>query len=403
MLAQRPQRRHGLRHRGYATKTRALELRNESIMTDTNDATNSRTDAARTAKRGSPWANVALFAFSAALTVLVIEVGFRLAMGLPMLEFPNWRIDNTVILNGRDVIIPDPKMGWTLRPGNSSPGHHTIDHGIRRNAAGAMIRQGAILAVGDSFTEGWEVEDEETWPAYLERKTGKPILNAGIGGYGTDQIVLRAEQLLPVLRPKILIVGFLEFDILRAGHTHFGSPKPYFTIENGALKLHPPALLPPRRERGFFVGAGYRARDVLGHLAAVDFLLGRLTPDFWYGSEKRQYTRAPNDPVRVTCALLERLKKRTDADGVRLLLFMQYYAESILDDDVQTDNAQGVIACAKTLGIELVDQFLSLRDLVEADREAIRPLYNHDGKNFTHMSARGNEHAAGLLAKVLGE
>ena len=247
------------------------------------------------------------------------------------------------------------------------------------------------------------MEDEESWPAHLERKISKPVLNAGIGGYGTDQIVLRAEQLLPVLRPKILIVGFLELDILRAGHTHFGSPKPYFTLENGALKLHPPALLTPRSERGFVTAAGYAARDALGHLASVDFLLRRLTPDFWYGSERRQYLRAPNDPVRVTCALLERLKKSTDADGVRMLLFMQYYAESILNDDEQPDNALGVIACAKTLGIELIDQFVSLRDLVETDREAIRPLYNHDGKNFTHMSPKGNEHAAGLLAKVLGE
>ena len=74
---------------------------------------------------------------------------------------------------------------------------------------------GSILAVGDSYTYGDEVLDEETWPAQLQRLTGRPVLNGGVTGYGFDQIVLRAEQLAAIHRPSIIIVSFIAHDILR--------------------------------------------------------------------------------------------------------------------------------------------------------------------------------------------
>lgn len=353
--------------------------------------------------RGSRLGNAVLALISLLVSILAIEVGFRLAFGVPMFELANWRGDHTVILDSGDLPVTDPVLGWVSRPHYKSPAHNTLEHGIRRNFAETGIRTGQILAVGDSFTEGWEVDDDETWPAYLEKATGKAVVNAGVGGYGTDQIVLRAEKMLDIVKPKVLVVGFLEFDVLRTNHTHFGSPKPYFTIENGALRYHPPALVTVRREGGFVTKAGYAARDALGYLASVDYLLRRAAPDFWFGSERRQYLRAPNDPVRVTCLLLERLKQRTDRDGVRLVVLLQYYAASIIEEGEPTEHAQGVAACAKQQGIQLVDQFASLRALVEKDANALRPYYMIDGKIFTHMSAKGNEHAAQLLAKALGE
>lgn len=365
---------------------------------------NAATGASGAARpRGRRLANLALALVSLLATVLAVEIGYRLVAGLPLLDLTNWRGDHTVILESGDLPKPDPVLGWVSRPDYRSPHHNTLAHGIRRNFDEAEIRTGQILAVGDSFTEGWEVRDGESWPAYLEKRVQQAVVNGGVGGYGTDQIVLRAEQLLPIVKPKVLIVGFLEFDIFRTGHTHFGSPKPWFAVKDGALQYHPPALVTVRREAGFLVRAGYWARHWLGYLASIDYLLRRATPDFWFGSERRQYIKAPNDPVRVTCLLLERLKKRTDAEGVRLILFLQYYAPTVIEEDEPTDNAQGVSACAKRLGIQLVDQFAPLRAIAANNADAVRPYYMTDGKNFSHMSAKGNEHAAALLAKALGE
>ena len=60
-----------------------------------------------------------------------------------------------------------------------------------------------ILAIGDSFTEGYLVGNDETWPANLQRVTGRPVLNAGVRSYGIDQIVLRAERIVPEVKPDV--------------------------------------------------------------------------------------------------------------------------------------------------------------------------------------------------------
>lgn len=353
--------------------------------------------------RGSRLGNAALSLFMALFTLAVVEIGYRIAAGHPVFEFPNWRFDRTVVHEKSEIPIPDPVLGWVSRPGHVSEGYNTLAHGIRRNHGETAVRTGAILAVGDSFTEGLEVDDDESWPAHLEKLIGKPVVNGGVMAYATDQIVLRAEQLLPIVKPKILIVGFLEFDVYRAGHTHFGSPKPYFTVENGVLRYHPPALVKVREKGGALVRAGYEIRDVLGYFASIDYLLHRVAPDFWLGDEKQQYVKAPNDPVRVTCLLLERLKQRTDREGVRLLLFLQHYAASILEEDEPSENAQAVSACATAVGIQVVDQFAPLRAIVDGKREALRSYYVAGATDYTHMSSEGNKHAARLLAKALGE
>ncbi len=338
---------------------------------------------------------------STLVALVVVEVVYRLVIGVPVFKLANWRIERVVIgqLGHRTVI--DPVLGWTLRPHNTLEGHNTLDRGIRRNFDETTVRTGAILAVGDSFTEGWEVEDDDTWPAYLERLVGMPVVNGAVGAYGTDQIVLRAEQLLPIVRPKVLIVGFLDFDIVRTAHSHFAAPKPHFTIENDELVYHPPARLEPDRQSSFFLAVRKSSRDVLGYSAVADHLLARLAPDYWYGGGLGDFQLAPTDAVAVTCRLLARLKKQVDQQGIRMLLFMQYYAWFIYASDTAPNDARRVIACARAEGIQVVDHFPSLRAL--ADRSALRPYYMVYGDLHTHMSPKGNEHAAGLLAAALRE
>ena len=125
------------------------------------------------------------------------------------------------------------------------------------------------------------MRDEGTWPAHLERMTGVPVLNGAVGGYATDQIIMRAEQPLPLVRPKTLIVGFLEKISHRSGHSSFGASKPYFTLENGGLVYHPPQhvdveqrsrwLAEARGRARLFRSDGFRARQ-----ASLPLLVWRL-------------------------------------------------------------------------------------------------------------------------------
>src|SRR5207248_1097961 len=75
-------------------------------------------------------------------------------------------------------------------------------------------------------------------------------------------------------------------------------------------------------------------REALGYSAFADYLLSRLNPNFWHGEGAYDlYQKSGADEVAVTCALLERLKKRADQDGIRVMLFLQYYATLILGSD----------------------------------------------------------------------
>jgi len=353
------------------------------------------------APKRTQFANLALLLVSLLLSVALIEIGFRVLFGLPIVALTDWRTEEVVLSRYGVRTALDPVLGWTNLPWIDADGFQTIDYGIRQNFDETTVRTGAVLAVGDSFTEGWNVGDAESWPAQLEGLTGVPIVNAGIGSYGTDQIVLRAETLLPLVKPRVLIVGFLEDDIFRAGYSMYGTPKPYFTLEQSALLYHPPGPI-ERRAAGTMASLGFALRDGLGHFAAADYLMARLAPDYWYSTESVTYEhRAEVDIVSVTCMLLRRLKAQADESGIRTALFMQYTAQSMLMTGARTQEAEAVIACAQDMAIRVIDLFPSLHEIATRHASAMRQYYALTNGNFDHMSAKGNTLAAELLEMQL--
>ena len=107
-----------------------------------------------------------------------------------------------------------PVVGWVHKPNlsfnadSAESSFTTGEFGVRMNEAKILpVPRGAVLAVGNSFTEGAEVGDRGSWPASLERTLGEPVVNAGIGGWAADQIVLRAEELMSELSPKAIMLG----------------------------------------------------------------------------------------------------------------------------------------------------------------------------------------------------
>ena len=358
-----------------------------------------QTQPSITSRNGGRSRDWGIALLSLMISLLLVELLFRAATGVPVFALSNWRKDRVVANHLGERAIVDPVLGWRLKANYRSDGFNTIGDGVRRNFGEADIRTGGVLAVGDSFTEGWdEVRDEETWPAQLEKLTNGAVVNGGTGGYASDQITLRAEQLLPVVKPKTLIIGMNEIDIFRSAHAPFGAPKPYFTIDGGALQFHPPEPIENPQARSM---ALTWLREALGYSAVMDFILGRLALDFWYGETNQVYRRVHNDEVAVTCKLVQRLKTEADKLSIRTLLFMQYYGSFIVEEDDISENAYGVEACARDVGIEVIDQYASLREIALKDPAAITSYYVMTGEEFGHMSAKGNAHAAALVAEAL--
>jgi hypothetical protein len=360
------------------------------------------TEAPASSPKINAWAgrarNVLIFALSVVVSLVIAEIGFRIVTGVPIFDATDWRAEGVQATRTGDRAIGDPLLGWTLMPHYSREDFTTLDHGFRRNFDEREVRTGEILAVGDSFTEGFDdVDDANTWPAYLEKMTGTAVVNAGVAGYGTDQIVLRAEQVLPIVKPKTLVVGIFSDDISRTALSESGAPKPHFTTANGELVYHPPGPLEKGENESLF---GKAVRSVLGHSALSDHLLSSLAPGFWYPTASL-YVEVQNDPVDITCKLLVRLKKQADEKQIRFLLFLQYSGELVLEEPVIVPHMQKVTECSREAGIQVVDQFAPLQALTRGEPDLIAEYYVRENEDFGHMTSKGNEHAAQLLAAAL--
>lgn len=283
--------------------------------------------------------------------------------------------------------IHDGLLGYVPNPGFCGPGFgrsfHTIDaDGLRANGQGAASSEGSILTVGDSFTYGDEVRDEESWPAQLQRLTGRRVLNGGVTGYGFDQMVMRAEQLADVHRPSVIVVSFIAEDIQRTEMRRmWWRDKPWFAIEEDQLILRGVPVpdrprLPPRLR--------LRVERLLLELPQiVQNLLG-------YHVRVHPAGFGPSIAQR----LIERLARLQADRRMRIIVMAQYspyfwHYRTLAAK--QRRVTQAILNCAATHGLATQDTFQ--RFATEP-----KPL---DFYGLAHLEARGNAMVASLLAARL--
>jgi hypothetical protein len=343
-----------------------------------------------------PAANLALGLTATLVALVGLEATVRVMEGGRLFSFENLVTRKTDLLTHQGANRYDPLLGWVLADNlkdGAAGDFSTGEHGVRMNgrAIVAVPRHG-ILVTGDSFTAGSEVRNFETWPAQLEAMTGEPVVNAATGGWGTDQIVLRAESLIPVLQPKSIVVSFLADDIMRAEYETFGGGnKPYFTVEDGALVAHNdpvPRFAGQSREIGWL-------RHLFGFSHLVAYVMEATGySEWWFGSV---YRRVQTDIVAVTCRLLERLKAKSDAAQIPLYLVLQYGANLVVPLEEAPGYVQRVLVCARQADIPTVDTWAALHAIRQ--RDALETVYNRDPatKQWGHMSPDGNAMVARMI------
>lgn len=63
-----------------------------------------------------------------------------------------------------------------------------------------------ILVLGDSFTGDAYTSDSDAWFAYLNKELALPVYAYGIGGSGTYQQYLALKKLLPLVKPRLIVL-----------------------------------------------------------------------------------------------------------------------------------------------------------------------------------------------------
>src|SRR6266850_1022453 len=140
--------------------------------------------------------NLLLACASLLFTAAVAEIALRV--------FPPPSLDKRKILTevGRMVppylMLPDAEIGWVLAPSFKGVGRGpgwsvtiaTDSLGLRDREYDLDDVAARIVVIGDSYTFGFGVEAEETFPKVAERElmrtslAGVEVVNAGVNGYG---------------------------------------------------------------------------------------------------------------------------------------------------------------------------------------------------------------------------
>ena len=326
---------------------------------------------------------------SLAICLIVLELGLRAANGW-LGTWPNFVLAARTVLTGFQAsqYVHDDTLGYVPRPGYATADVHIGSDGLR--ATGEALAGAPILAVGDSYTYGEEVKDAETWPAHLQRLTGRRVLNAGVAGYGFDQIVLRAEKLVPALRPSAVVVSFIADDLRRAESSRLWSAdKPYFDIDGSKLVLSNVPVPPrtdPRRTLSF-------AQKTLGYSYLFDFIMRRLNLlEDWFGDHIRVHPAGTGE--KIACLLTDRLHALQQASGVPLLLVAQYdpyvFKTPAFGEEQRVLTAR-LLACARARGLKVLDTF----DAIAKSGDPVG-LYAQ-----WHMNDKGNALVADAIARAL--
>lgn len=133
------------------------------------------------------------------------------------------RIDIRIHPGGR-LIARHPSLGFTHVPGS-----HVIElpSGLRFRFTiqpnGLRITRPLesytvpdtrekIWIFGCSYTEGWSLNDDETYPWLIQQRFPQyEVVNFGVGGYGTVHSLLQFREALRTATPKVVVLAYADF------------------------------------------------------------------------------------------------------------------------------------------------------------------------------------------------
>jgi hypothetical protein len=112
--------------------------------------------------------------------------------------------------------VPEARRSYP----NRAPGYGRVecvmsydDRGYRNRAAPPACD---VVALGDSFTEGSRVSDDQAWPVQLERLSGRSVYNLGISGYNPPEYLASLRAYGLPLRPRLVLCMLYEGNDFRS-------------------------------------------------------------------------------------------------------------------------------------------------------------------------------------------
>jgi hypothetical protein len=327
---------------------------------------------------------VALFLEGTARAVLSSDDFFRRVAGN---DEASWRLRWVKRQkNGRRIYYAfddyHPTRGWALRPGlRDVPafGDKTLSsnsrglRGVREYPLDKPAGVARVVVLGDSFTFGEDVGDDEAWPRRLEElMPGTEVLNLGVHGYGHDQMLLYLKEEGLKYHPDVVVVGFLPDDMERNVVAFRDYAKPRFVLQGGQLALRNVPVPSPEE---VLAREPYR-------LKFLD-LLSMLRGDYLRRSGHDQ------DAMRaITLPLIDEMNAAITAAGARAAFaYLPVYGEIDKPDPGMTGRERFFFSYWRQRGIQSMYLRPFFRERLRAGTEL--KTYGHWGPLEHRIAAEG--------------
>ena len=334
-----------------------------------------------------------------------------------------WIAPQPVWKQPKSLYVADPLARYRLRAGVDGKMTDRTEYAIRivTDERGARIPAGGpsdprgafrILALGDSFTFGVGVEEEETWIEQLGRSLRSQglsvrTLNGGVPGYGAPDEAALFEHHLAETNPHLVILGvYLANDLLDASPAsfsvevrdgllvvggHHATPLDWLNAHSHLFVLAKTALLPARGALG--LGPTRTQRQIATEMGAY---ARELTPGARLG-------------LTATDAAYARLVESTRERGARLVAMVipEHIAVdreawrarfAFIGGDPAAYDPEGPRRIFRSLLEKHAIPYLDLTEAVASEEDRGRHLYfPYD----THFTAAGHALAARELERFL--
>ena len=350
------------------------------------------------ARRGSLLANLALAVVSTAVFFILVEGATSLLMAAREAK-------RTLYMREESHSRYDPDLGWSHRPGLRIDGMYGQGTVFTTNAQGFRAREDfskavpagryRVIALGDSFTMGYGVDDESSYAARMRASCpALQTVNMGQGGYGADQDYLWYKRDGTKLDAQVLLFALIAQDFFRmAGDTFIGYPKPVLRARDGKLAVDNVPVPRAWESRTTL----RRARTFVESLAVVragQWIVGKFGEQ---GEERKaeQFYGTVGEEVFAAAKLaFDDLAAVAKARGQHFVL-VDLPVMDLLPRE-PTREAAWLEAYSRASGVPFVNLTADFEKLTPAE---IARMYRFD----SHYSDEGNRFVARALLRHLGE
>ncbi len=365
-------------------------------------------------KSRSGWqAKLILATGSLVFTLLALEAALRLSGAYS----PGWSQPNDVLgwsfipnMPYKVLDLPEKCPGWGSEGRINSHGLRDYEYDYPKSA-----NTFRILALGDSYTEGFQHPLEYIWPKLLEAQLNSrndgiryEVINAGRSGMGTTHEYLYYTHEGYRYSPDLVVLLFISNDVLDDSKAlaPSGSYGPYFSLQEGQLVL----------DDSFKLDREYRLRAALTPIKKVSVLVSymmRQYNQFRAGQAVASPRGASGDgqstnngeinpsevPVElaksmaVTQRVMDELNREVGAQGARLVVFNGNWHPF-------GDEADSWLAdITRSAGIPYMDLLPPLKDNSQRSGEYLYGCPENAG--LGHWSRFGHAQAAKLMYDYL--